>query len=59
MRTERVDAGSSPAIAFNVDRDGFTEDWGAFGLDGPNFKDVFKGNFIDLGAFRFILLQVV
>jgi len=49
----------SLAIAFNVGPDGFTEDWGAFELDGPKFKDAFKGNFIDLGAFRFISLQVV
>ena len=45
---------SSPAIAFNVGPEGFTEDWGAFELDGPKFKDAFKGNFIDLGVFRFI-----
>jgi hypothetical protein len=50
---------SSPAIAFNVGPGGFTEDWGAFELDGPKFKDAFKGNFIDLGVFRFISLQVV
>ena len=50
---------SSPAIAFNVGPDGFTGDWGTFELDGPKFKDAFKGNFIDLGAFRFISLQVV
>ncbi|KAL5531494.1 hypothetical protein ACEPAG_4371 [Sanghuangporus baumii] len=41
---------SSPAIAFNVGPKGFTEDWGAFELDGPKFKDAFKGNFIDLGT---------
>jgi hypothetical protein len=45
---------SSPAIAFNVGPEGFTEDWGAFELDGLKFKDAFKGNFIDLGVFRFI-----
>lgn len=42
---------SSPAVAFNVGPEGFTEDWGAFELDGPKFKDAFMGNFIDLGAF--------
>ncbi|KAG8729944.1 hypothetical protein FRC10_003284 [Ceratobasidium sp. 414] len=41
---------SSPAIAFNVVPGGFTEDWGAFELDGSKFKDAFKGNFIDLGT---------
>ncbi|GBE77290.1 hypothetical protein SCP_0101630 [Sparassis crispa] len=41
---------SSPAIAFNVGPEGFTEDWGAFELDGPKFKEAFKGNFIDLGT---------
>ncbi|KAH8108684.1 hypothetical protein DFH11DRAFT_1862160 [Phellopilus nigrolimitatus] len=41
---------SSPAIAFNVGPEGFTEDWGVFELDGPKFKDAFKGNFIDLGT---------
>jgi hypothetical protein len=51
--------GSCPAIAFNVGPEGFTEDWGAFEHDSPGFKDAFKGNFIDLGAFRFISLQVV
>ncbi|KAG9079402.1 hypothetical protein FRC06_007752, partial [Ceratobasidium sp. 370] len=30
---------SSPAVAFNVGPEGFTEDWGAFELDGPKFKD--------------------
>ena len=42
---------SSPAISYNVGPGGFTEDWGAFELDGPKFKDAFRGNFIDLGAF--------
>ncbi|KAG9086926.1 hypothetical protein FRC06_002815 [Ceratobasidium sp. 370] len=41
---------SCPAVAFNVGPEGFTEDWGAFELDGPKFKDAFKGNFIDLGT---------
>lgn len=47
-----------PAVAF-VSLESFTEDWSSFELDGPKFKDAFKGNFIDLGAFRFISLQVV
>jgi hypothetical protein len=46
---------SSPALAFNVGPEGFTEDWGAFELDGSRFKDAFRGNFIDLGTFRFSL----
>ena len=50
---------SSPAIAFNVGPEGFTEDWGAFELDSGKFKEAFNGNFIDLGAFRFLSLQVV
>jgi hypothetical protein len=50
---------SSPAITLNVGPEGFTEDWAAFEADGPKFKDAYKGNFIDLGAFRFISLQVV
>ncbi|TFK49387.1 hypothetical protein OE88DRAFT_422270 [Heliocybe sulcata] len=41
---------SSPALTFNVGPEGFTEDWGAFELDGSKFKDAFKGNFIDLGT---------
>jgi hypothetical protein len=41
---------ASPATTFNVGPESFTEDWGAFELDGPKFKDAFKGNFIDLGA---------
>jgi hypothetical protein len=32
---------------------------GVFELGGPKFKDAFKSNFSDLGAFRFIPLQVV
>ena len=40
----------SPAVAFNVGPEGFTEDWGAFELDGPKFRDAFKGNLIDLGV---------
>ena len=46
---------SSPALAFNVGAEGFTEDWGAFELDGSKFKDAFKGNSMDLGTFRFFL----
>ena len=46
---------SSPALTFNVGPEGFTEDWGAFELDGSKFKDAFKGNFINLGTFRFSL----
>ncbi|KAH8119558.1 hypothetical protein DFH11DRAFT_1838878 [Phellopilus nigrolimitatus] len=41
---------SSPAVTFHVGLEGFTEDWGAFELDGPKFKDAFKGNYIDLGT---------
>ncbi|KAH9925767.1 uncharacterized protein B0H18DRAFT_1169292 [Fomitopsis serialis] len=40
---------SSPAVSFNVGPKGFTEDWRAIELDGPKFRDAFKGNFIDLG----------
>lgn len=32
----------SPAIAFNVGPKGFTEDWGAFELDGDKFKGAFR-----------------
>ncbi|KZT19676.1 hypothetical protein NEOLEDRAFT_1232745, partial [Neolentinus lepideus HHB14362 ss-1] len=41
---------SSPAVAFNVSPEGFTEDWGAFELDGPKFAKAFKGNVLDLGT---------
>ncbi|KAH9933544.1 hypothetical protein B0H21DRAFT_825804 [Amylocystis lapponica] len=40
---------SSPAVAFNVGPEGFTEDWGAFEIDGPKFAKAFKGNVLDLG----------
>jgi hypothetical protein len=50
---------SSPAIAFNVGPEGFTEDWGAIELDGPKFRRAFKGNALDLGVFGFISLQVI
>ncbi|KAI0927764.1 hypothetical protein AcW1_005200 [Taiwanofungus camphoratus] len=40
----------SPALAFNVGPDGFTEDWGAFEIDGPKFAKGFKGNVMDLGT---------
>ncbi|KAF8162649.1 hypothetical protein B0H34DRAFT_794449 [Crassisporium funariophilum] len=46
---------SSPAVAFNVGTEGFTEDWGAFEIDGPKFAKAFKGNVLDLGEFRFVL----
>lgn len=45
----------SPALAFNVGPDGFTEDWGAFEIDGPKFAKAFKGNVMDLGELRFVL----
>lgn len=38
-------------VTFNAQPGGFTEDWGAFELDGPKFKE-FEGNAIDLGALR-------
>jgi len=41
---------SSPAIAFNVGPEGFTEDWGAFEIDRPKFANAFKGNVLDLGT---------
>ncbi|KIJ12527.1 hypothetical protein PAXINDRAFT_163883 [Paxillus involutus ATCC 200175] len=40
----------SSAVAFNVGPERFTENWGAFELDGPKFRDASKGNFIDLGT---------
>lgn len=46
---------SSPAVACNASPEGFTEDWGAFELDGPKFAKAFKGNVLDLGEFRFFL----
>ncbi|KAH8119367.1 hypothetical protein DFH11DRAFT_1686263 [Phellopilus nigrolimitatus] len=39
-----------PAVAFNVGTEGFTEDWGAFEIDGPKFAKAFKGNVLDLGT---------
>jgi hypothetical protein len=39
---------SSPALAFSVGPKRFTEDWGAFELDGDKFRGAFKGNVIDL-----------
>jgi hypothetical protein len=47
---------NTPAVSFNVGRSVFTEDWGAFELDDSKFKDAFRGNFIDFGALRFIML---
>ena len=46
----------SPAIACNVNPEGFTEDWGTFVLDEDRWKAQFKGNVLDLGAFGFIFL---
>ncbi|KAI5796327.1 hypothetical protein DFH27DRAFT_112451 [Peziza echinospora] len=40
----------SPALTFDAAPRGFTADWGVFELDGPKFKDAFRGNFIDLGT---------
>lgn len=41
-------------VTSDVGPNGFTEDWAAVELDGGKFKKAFKGNVIDLGAFRFI-----
>ncbi|KAF8158037.1 hypothetical protein B0H34DRAFT_749405 [Crassisporium funariophilum] len=41
---------SSPAVTLNASPGGFTEDWGAFELEGSKFKNAFKGNFLDLGT---------
>jgi len=49
---------TSPALSVLDGEDGFTEDWGAFELDGAKFRKTFKGNFIDLGAFSFVSLIV-
>ena len=49
----------SPAITFNADDEGFTEDWAAFELDGRKFEKVFEGNFIDLGMLSPLSLQAV
>lgn len=43
---------SSPGITFNAGPEGYTEDWGVFELDNSKFKAQFRGNFMDLGAFR-------
>ncbi|KAG8988593.1 hypothetical protein FRB94_000575 [Tulasnella sp. JGI-2019a] len=40
---------ASPALTLNVGSEGFTEDWGAFQLDGSKFEGAFQGNFMDLG----------
>ncbi|KAF8165138.1 hypothetical protein B0H34DRAFT_780108 [Crassisporium funariophilum] len=40
---------ASPALTLDVGSEGFTEDWGAFQLDGPKFEGAFQGNFMDLG----------
>ena len=45
-------ARNSPALEYNVQPEGFTEDWGAFQLDKAKFKEAFNGNFIDLGTFQ-------
>lgn len=50
---------TSPALASNAGRKGFTEDWGVFELDGDKFRDAFRGNFIDLGVFQVISMQVI
>lgn len=41
-------------VTSDIGPKGFTEDWAAVELDGGKFKKAFKGNVIDLGAFRFI-----
>ena len=46
-------------MTFNVGPEGFTEDWGAFELDSRKFNGAFKSNFIDLGMFCFLSLQVI
>jgi hypothetical protein len=41
----------SPAVEFNVGEEGYTQDWGTFECYADKFKDAFRGNVIDLGAF--------
>jgi hypothetical protein len=47
----------SSAITYNTDPGGFTEDWGAFELDGSKFRASFEGNVLDLGMFPSIHLS--
>ena len=46
----------SPSISFNTGDEGFTKDWGTFELDEDRWKAQFRGNVLDLGAFRFMFL---
>ena len=41
----------SPAVSYNTEEEGYTEDWGTFECYESSFKDAFMGNVIDLGAF--------
>ncbi|KAI0760742.1 hypothetical protein C8Q74DRAFT_251673 [Fomes fomentarius] len=40
----------SSALTLGAATGGFTADWGAFELDRSQFKDAFRGNFMDLGT---------
>jgi len=48
----------SPAIAFNVKPEGFTEDWGTFVLHEDRWKAQFRGNVLDLGTFLIHLSHI-
>lgn len=41
----------SPPTSVDVEGERYTEDWGTFELNEEKFKDQFKGNVVDLGAF--------
>jgi len=47
----------APKIATDVDDRHYTRDIGTFELDVNKFKVNFKGNVVDLGAFRLISLM--
>jgi hypothetical protein len=42
----------SPPISVDVDNERYTQDWATIRLDSARFRSNFKGNVIDLGAFR-------
>ena len=48
----------SPPISVDVDNERYTQDWATIRLDSTKFRPNFKGNVIDLGAFRLTPLSI-
>ena len=48
----------SPPISVDIDNERYTQDWATIRLDSTKIRPNFKGNVIDLGAFRLTPLSI-